>query len=231
MPILWHADTNETQTSSVVSHVGGVPRLPSDLPLPKVPQSEDVMSFFFSLDLGFHPGHRNKVLSVFASTTTFDENDCIPQMFGTNTSGYDIPIGALDSYQRHFRIFVTPASGAILRDDYTTRIRFNVLHEAEALPQGAVRFGERRAQPQWVLNDESPGTYGGVDRFDFLFQTQEDYRFRLSTGAPRQMLPDFTGPAGALAPSLVDLYDLWARNAAYFFITSGDKVLVVPQSD
>lgn len=111
------------------------------------------------------------------------------------------------------------------------RVRYNALHWDGAAPNGAILFGQRNDVPDWILDDETPGTYGGSEGFEFLLQTRENYRFSPVPDAPRQMLPNYTGTGGPLAASLVDKYDLWAANAAYFFITPSRKILAVVQSD
>ncbi len=229
MPSLWHLDREETQDPSVRSHIGGLPRLPWDLILPHTAETGELMTFFFSIDLGFASRWQGKTLSVFATTTYFDENDCIPQMFANNTRGYDVPSGGLDAYQRQFRIFITEASDAILREDYPPRIRYNVIRDGQIPADKAISFGQQNIDPAWVLDDETPGTYGGTETFDFLFQTREHYRYSLVAGAPRQMVLDYTVDGNQLTPSLVEKYDLWINNAAFFFITPSAHVLAIVQ--
>ena len=232
MVVLWHQADEDRQDGSEMSHVGGHPKLPSDLALPVDPQTGDGMTFFFSIDLSFQPSWTGKVLSVFAVTSRFSEDDCIPELFTTASPGYDVPAGALTTYQRLFRIFVTDGRNGVLRDDYRPRVRYNTLRQGPDLPSGAVRFGERDILPRWILDEESPGSYGGKERFSFLFQTEQGYRYKTRPDAPRQIVPDYTAAAsGGLTESLVDLYDLWVTNACYFFITLSDSVLVIPQSD
>lgn len=231
MTDLWHLDREEAQDPTIRSHVGGIPRLPRDLDLPRTAETGELMTFFFSIDLGLAPRWQGKNLSVFATTTDFNENDCIPEMFSNNIRDYDVPDGALDSYQRQFRIFITSESDAVLREDYLPRVRYNIIHAGDVSPREAIIFGHRDVNPVWVLDDETPGTYGGKETFDFLLQTQEHYRFALVVGAPRQMVLDYTTSSNRLAPSLVDKYDLWVNNAAFFFISQSAQVLVVVQSN
>ena len=231
MPNMWHLHREEAQDPDVKSHIGGLPRLPQDLDLPRTVETGELMTFFFSMDLSFDPRWQGRTLSVFATTTHFDETDCIPQMFANSTNGYDVPSGALDAYQRQFRIFITSESDAILRKDYLPRVRYNVIRNGERLADKAVLFGEQNIDPTWVLDDENPGTYGGKEKFVFLFQTRQHYRYSLVADAPRQMVLDYAANDSQLTPSLVDKYDLWVNNAAFFFITPSAHVLVVVQSD
>ena len=231
MTELWHLDGEETQDLTVRSHVGGLPQLPQDLDLPRTAETDELMTFFFSIDLGFASKWKGKTLSVFATTTYFDENDCIPQMFANNTKYYDVPNGALDAYQRQFRIFITEASAAILREDYPPRIRYNVIRNEKIPSNKAILFGQQNIDPVWILDDETPGTYGGTETFNFLFQTRERYRYSLVAGASRQMVLDYTVDGNQLIPSLVDKYDPWINNAAFFFVTPSAHVLAIVQSD
>ena len=231
MSDLWHLEGEEIQDSSVRSYVGGLPRLPQDLDLPRTAETGELMTFFFSIDLSFSSKWRGKTLSVFATTDHFDENDCIPQMFANNIKGYDVPDGALDAYQRQFRVFITSESDAVLRKDYQPRVRYNVIRSGERPADKAVLFGEQNVDPIWVLDDETPGTYDRKEGFEFLFQTRQHYRYSLVADAPRQMVLDYTTNGNRLTPSLVDKYDLWVNNAAFFFITPSAHVLAVVQSD
>lgn len=104
MAILWHLDGQEAQDPLIRSHVGGQPTLPAGLALPVTVETGEPMTFYFSVELEPVPGWRGTALSVFATTTFFDENDCIPEIFASNTTGYDVPAGALDTYQRQFRL-------------------------------------------------------------------------------------------------------------------------------
>ena len=231
MTDLWHLDIEEAQDPIIRSHIGGLPRLPRDLELPRTTETGELMTFFFSVDLGFSPSWKGKNLSVFATTTYFDEDNCIPEIFSHNMRGYDVPAGALTAYQRQFRIYVTSEAVSALREDYSPRVSYNVIRDGEIPSNTAILLGRRGPSPVWVLDDETPGTYGGREGFDFLFQTVENYRFSLVPGAPRQIVLDYTASGNQLIPSLVDKYDLWVNNAAFFFITQSADVLAIVQSN
>lgn len=205
--------------------------MPRHIELPRTAETGELMTFFFSMDLGFLPRWEGSNLSVFATTIYFDETDCIPEMFSNNTRDYDVPSGSLDFYQRQFRIFITSEKNAILREEYPPRVRYNAIRDREFPPDKILLFGHRNIDPVWLLDDETPGSYGRRETFEFLFQTLENYRFSLVAGAPRQMVLDYTTVGNRLMPSMVDKYDLWVSNAVFFFITDSANVLVIVQSD
>jgi hypothetical protein len=128
-------------------------------------------------------------------------------------AGVDIPREFLTSYQRNFRFLVFPTDEGRIDTRFQKRIKFIpiILQLDDELGIGQVG-----GTPSWLLEDESPRSYGSRIPMHFLFQLHAGVRFPTVQGAPPQME---IGLSGEPEPSPYDFYQLFIGNAVYFFGT------------
>jgi hypothetical protein len=162
-------------------------------------------------------------LAVFACTSCVDEGSLIPEMLNEKLLGADIPDGFLERYQRNFRFVVFDADAGSLRTDYQPRVEYRriKLSPLKASSQAVSKIG---GTPLWMLDDESPATYAGRDRMEFLLQIGEKAEFPMVKGAPPQVELDLSGKP---TPSPLSFYQLFLGNQLYFFGVNGPPLVYV----
>lgn len=213
-------DSDNLQTENDVTFFGGIPRIPPNAEMPICKLCGSQQTFFFQV--AFPQGHayRGFSLAVFQCTACVDVNHFIPQMLNGILQGIDIPEGFLESYQINFRFFVFDTAQGILRKDYPEKVRFRRLKVEEIdnlmLPQNKIG-----GTPNWLLEDESPGTYASKTKMTFLLQLIPDCRFELLPGSPPQMELSLQGVP---KPSRLPYYQLFLGNAVYFFGTEDPRL-------
>lgn len=126
-------------------------------------------------------------------------------MLNVPLKGAEIPRGFLTRFQTNFRIVVTEASTVQLREDYDPLIRH------AHIDQSAWRVG---AEPDWLFDDEAPGSYESFNDPVFLFQVPLGMIFPRRSDAPAQKALDL---AGEVVDANHPHYDLFLGNASYFF--------------
>jgi hypothetical protein len=202
--------------------IGGRPFLSRSAEIPTCAICSARMCFCFQVALPV--GHRwqHSVLAMFQCISCCSEDTLIPEMLSGPLKGVEIPQGFLARYQTNFRIVIGDATTAELRSDYRPLIA-NI-----PLSPSPWRIG---AEPQWLIDDETPGSYGSFKEPIFLFQVPHGMTFPRLSGAPAQMTLDLTGQAVAADR---DYYELFLGNAAYFFgfgTPAAERVYVVTQAD
>jgi len=211
------------QDVSQRSFVGGFPNLPKEEPIPSCKLCSSTLSFFFQV--AFPAGHvwHGKSLAVFACTSCVDEGSLIPEMLDQKLLGADIPDGFLERYQTNFRFVVFASETGTLRNEYQPRVAFRRLNLAplKASSKAVSKIGGR---PVWMLDDESPATYAGRHRVEFLLQIGEKAEFPTVKGAPPQIELDLTRKP---TPSPRSFYQLFLGNQIYFFGVNGLPLVYV----
>lgn len=188
-----------------LSFIGGRPFLSSGTEIPICAICSARMCFFFQVALP--AGHRwqGALITLFHCTSCCSENTLIPEMLNIPLKGAEIPRGFLTRFQTNFRIVVGDATTARLRDDYDPLIQ-----QAPIDPL-AWRIG---AEPQWLLDDEAPGSYELFNDPVFLFQVPLGMTFPMCSNAARQKT---LGLTGEIVDSDLPYYELFLGNACYFF--------------
>jgi hypothetical protein len=188
-----------------LSFVGGRPFLPPATETPACGVCSARMCFFFQVALP--AGHRwqGALVALFHCISCCSEDALIPEMIDAPLQGAEIPRGFLTRFQTTFRIVVGDAATALPRDDYEPLI------EHAPIDQSAWRVG---AEPQWLLDDETPGSYESLDDPAFLFQVPFGMTFPRRSNAPLQKTLDL---AGEVVDAERPYYELFLGNASYFF--------------
>ena len=220
--LLLRRDDQEIEQSEVhTSFVGGQPALPVAEPVPVCGLCGAEQVFFFQVAFTAGPWE-GRSLAIFECVACASEEHLIPEMLTGRLRGIDIPEDFLDRYQRNFRFLVFSTAGAQIRRDYQPKVKFSRFHlvpvEDPASP-GSKIGGE----PNWLLEDETPGTYAGRHSAVFLLQLEQGLEFDTVEGAPRQVE---LGLDGKPRPARRSTYRLFLGNALYMFGFDAERPLV-----
>lgn len=159
-------------------------------------------------------------ISVYQCTRCADENHLIPKMLHSGLAGADIPAGFLND-QPNFSFVVFPTDQGEIVSSYDKTIRFAEIQFVEGNAVGS--FGKLGGQPDWMLDDECPSTYGGSVPMAFLIQVTPNFEFKMTGAAEPQIELNIMGDP---SPSPLDYYQLFISNALYLFgPTSGQRVV------
>lgn len=142
---------------------------------------------------------------MFMCVSCCSEDSLIPEMLSVALKGAEIPPGFLARYQTNFRIVVSDIRSAQLRSDYDPLIQQSLID----VPSW--RIG---ADPLWLVDDETPGSYESFRHPAFLFQVPLGTTFPKLSGAPSQKTLDI---AGNVVDKDCPGYELFLGNAIYFF--------------
>ena len=142
-------------------------------------------------------------------------------MLDDRSPGHDIPAGFLTSYERNFKFLTFPTREAKVTRNYKEEVAFRALKLKSKSTRGD--FGKIGGAPDWVLDNESPGTYNTTTPMAFLLELMPGIHFETVDEAPPQTELDIFGN-----PSLSPLnsYQLFLGNAVYLFGTSVGEPLV-----
>lgn len=221
--ILSQSSGTTSQSSEDHCFLGGVPRLPVDKEIPRCNLCSAEQTFFFQVALPHDQKWPSTTVAAFACTSCVDEDFLIPEMLMGRLRGIDIPTNFLIDYQRNFRFLVFDTAHAALRSSYAEKIGFRRI-KIEASDDPAVPRSKIGGIPNWLLEDETPGSYAGRVPMFFLMQLQAGFRFETVEGAPRQIE---LGLDGKPRPSSRPHYELFNGNAIYFFGTYDSDIRLI----
>jgi len=219
---LLRRDEQEIEQAEVhTSFTGGRPALPASESVPacKLCGTEQV----FFLQVAFPAGPwAGRSLAVFACVACASEEHLIPEMLTDRLRGIDIPGGFLEAYQRNFRFLVFPTDTAQVRKEYQPKVKFFsfLLVSAEDPTTPGNKIG---GEPNWLLENEAPGSYAGSYSPVFLLQLEQGLEFETVEGAPRQIE---LGLDGKPKPTRRSTYELFLANALYLFGFEADHPFV-----
>jgi hypothetical protein len=218
---MWYLNRKEETQTSQTSFVGGRPSLPSGVDLPICALCGERQTFMFQVAFPHGSDWAERTLACFSCMRCADENFLIPEMLSSHRSGANIPAGFLTSYQRNFAFLVFPTANSKLVSNYVQEVAFHALEFSKTA--GPARFGKIGGAPNWVLEDEAPGTYDASVPMVFLMELESNVQFSIVDGAPPQMELDLLGNP---SPSPLGYYQLFLGNALYLFGTSDGDPLV-----
>lgn len=218
----WTLNHAQGRQGDQQSFIGGKPRLPLSYDVPSCSLCGEKLTFFFQIAIPKGEAWEGNTVAVFACTKCVDENHLIPAMLNTPLQGAAIPEGFLRQYQHNFSFLVFPTDQGLLLQEYSELIRFAEIQIQEG--DGIGSFGKLGGEPVWVLQDESPSTYGNVAvGMTFLLQVVPNFEYSTISGAAPQLELDITGRP---APSPLNYYQLFIGNALYVFGTRDENHLV-----
>lgn len=205
-----------------LSYVGGQPHLPASAEVPACAFCSARMCFFFQVALPV--GHRwhGALVAMFQCVSCCSEDTLIPEMLSVPLGGAEIPSGFLTRFQTNFRMVVSDIAAGRLRNDYEPLIQQKPINSL------TWRIG---AEPLWLAEDETPGSYESFGQPAFLFQVPRGTTFPKLPGAPPQKTLDL---AGNVVDDDRSDYELFLGNAIYFLgfgDPSAERIYVVTQVD
>ncbi|PWK14455.1 hypothetical protein [Tumebacillus permanentifrigoris] len=208
-------DQTEQQSRSDTSFIGGVPVLPSDHQIPQCTLCGAEQTFYFQV--AFPPEHvwDGLTMAVFACTSCAVRGAFIPEMLTGRLHGVEVPKDFLTNYQTNFRVLVFSTHNGIMRNDYQMKVKFKRI-ELVRSDDPDVEEHKVGGNPNWILEDETPGSYQGGISMELLLQFLQGYEFEILTEAPRQMELEWLTTS---KPSEDLFYKLFIQNQLYFFGT------------
>lgn len=225
----WAAVLNDhMQNDHYTSFIGGLPKIPEHITLPKCQVCGEPLTFFFQVD--FPEGHiwKGKTLALFACIHIAENHDDYhtlpksPQV--GKLEGCDLSEGFLDeNYQDIFRIFVFSTDEGVLRRDYEEQIIFR---DIEWIP---INKKDKKApillagEPIWLMHKEHPATYAGIHKMHILLQVAEEFNFAHLNHAQKQREEDFFSSTGekTKARETNDYTLFYSFNRIYIFGADG----------
>lgn len=209
------------QTEDDTCYIGGKPRLPINVEIPKCSLCGTRQTFFFQV--AFPDDHKWKgfTMAVFECTSCAHENFLIPEMLNGKLFGANIPRNFLSTYQKNFRFEVFKTNSSQVVNDYPECIKFIRIKFDGG--NGPI-LGHIGGTPIWILEDESPGTYDSGTPMHFLLQVNHGFEFETLKGVQPQIELGLTGDP---EPSPYDFYQLFIKNEIYFFGTDSRNLHLV----
>lgn len=210
------------QTHQAISFIGGTPKLPPGGGIPRCALCGAKQTFFFQV--AFPTAHEwsGLTLVVFSCTSCADEDHLIPEMLECDLLGADIPGDFLVRYQNNFRFEVFRTDEGQVVPEYDERIGYRRIRLDEERKGPSI--GHVGGRPEWLMQDESPGTYDSSFDMCFLMQIDAGMEYAIIGSAPPQMDIRLSGEPG---PSELPFYRLFLGNALYLFGTvDADRHLV-----
>lgn len=185
----WNFDIGdgENQSLETNSFVGGKPKLPMDITIPRCSLCNNELTFLFQVDFPLGHDWYGKSMAVFFCTATFHNQYCIPMfpkvpdLFGANISSE-----FLQRYARNFRTIVFDSEKGVMREDYEEKVAFKILKmRSKNVVDRDVPFS-LGGEPIWIMGvDETPSSIDGKE-LTLLMQIKEDYLFEAIPSAPPQ---------------------------------------------
>lgn len=198
------------QTKECDTFIGGKPKLPPEIDIPKCELCGKELTFLFQV--AFPEGHAwaGKSMAVFYCVESWHDRYCIPEL-PQDMDNISEPF--LRGYERNFRIIVFDTLRGQWNSTYQEKVAFQALRavpEEETKQEWDLVIGGR---PIWIMGvSEKPSTIAGLEDPVLLLQVREDFHFPILPAAPRQANP--FAPGGV---SLFPRYDLFAADRIYFW--------------
>lgn len=126
-------------------------------------------------------------------------------------------------YQKNFKIEVFETADGAIKNDYKEKVKFKKITLIEEMDKELFN-NKIGGSPNWVADDETPGSCDKTEPMIFLMQLLEDFNFEKLPDAPSQIKLSLTKKQ---EPSNNDYYELFLGNNIYFFGTASvDSPLV-----
>lgn len=203
---------NCVQTTEWESFIGGKPKLPPNMDIPKCVLCGRELTFMFQVAFPQDHPWAGKSMAVFYCMEAWHDKYCIPEL-PQPIANADIPVEFLRDYERNFRVLVFDTPLGKIVDAYQEKVAFQAL---QAVPEKQTKkdwelvIGGR---PIWIMGmSEKPKTIAGIGNPILLLQVKEEFHFPVLSTAPKQANP--FAPGGK---SLFPWYDLFVSNRIYFW--------------
>lgn len=192
------------------SWIGGQPFLPTGFNHPTNSKNSP-LTFFFTLAFPKHHQLTGLSLSFFFETQEFNEDLVIPEMLPAHNKKPAVSEHFLKEYQKNFKSFLFPTSAGVIQKDGETQINKQYLTFSDI--KEASSFGYAGKNPNWRLEEETPGKCGNIDPV-FALQVFGEQTFPIADSATGQTEMDIFG--GSKKRKQRDYY-FFNKNESYFF--------------
>ncbi|MCJ8008368.1 hypothetical protein ACFFF5_16125 [Lederbergia wuyishanensis] len=213
--VLEVASIDTKQTENDLSFIGGQPCIPESMEIPVCQLCGAEQTFFFQIAFPQDHFWHGFSMAVFACTACAHEEYFIPEMLQEVLPGINIPKGFLETYQKNFKINIFETKEGIIRKDYKEKVEFQRWN-LKPTSDSNLAHNKLGGQPNWLLDDEAPGTYMDSIPMFFLMQFMEGMKFKIVEEAPPQIILNLRGNP---EPSKHRYYKLFLANYLYFFGT------------
>lgn len=200
------------QTNECNSFIGGKPKLPPNVDIPKCKLCGKELAFMFQVAFPQDHVWAGKSIAIFYCIETWHGNYCIPEL-PQKIAGADISEEFLRNYERNFRVIVFDTPLGKIVDTYQEKVAFQML---QAIPEKQTKqdwsfvIGGRPISIMGMA--ERPNTILGIEKPILLLQVKEEFHFPILPTAPKQANP--FAPGGK---SLFPWYNLFVSNRIYFW--------------
>jgi hypothetical protein len=213
---------NVSQEIEDDSFVGGIPKMPSSIPVPRCRLCNHVMTFFFQMKLPLKGAWEGKVLCFFLCTSCDDLHKGLPGRPKTyNVESFSMPDGYLEDHELNFKTVVFDADAVTSqRFDIEQRLAFQKITFEKLTKWKKYPFDTIGGKPNWRYN-EMPEAYEGHP-FELLLQIVTEHRFPTIPGAPPQLVLG--------GRNNQDFYEIFWGTPTYFMgtvTTNGPKIYVI----
>lgn len=203
---------NCVQTTEGDSFIGGKPKLPPNVDIPKCVLCGRELTFMFQVAFPQDHPWAGKSMAVFYCIEAWHDKYCIPEL-PQPIANADIPEEFLRNYERNFRVLVFDTPLGKIVDAYQEKVAFQAL---QAVPEKQTKKDWElviSGRPIWIMGmSEKPKTIAGIGNPILLLQVKEEFHFPVLSTAPKQANP--FAPGGK---SLFPWYDLFVSNRIYFW--------------
>lgn len=206
-------DSIDLQEDKYLSFIGGKPLLPKHMDIPKCKLCDAEQTFFFQV--AFPNGHAwsGLTISTFLCTSCADTDHIIPKMLDGPLNNTDIPQKFLDKYQENFGFLVFETNLGEMRLNYSEKVRYRAIY-LRPVDDPSTDGNKLGGVPNWILEDESPGSYMAKFNMCFLLQLEVGMQFDVLNHVLPQME---IGLRGNIEPSPNRYYQLFNGNKVFLF--------------
>lgn len=205
----------QMQEPNISSFIGGYPKIPINISLPKCELCGSEQTFFFQVAFPDNHPWSSKAMALFSCTSCAKKGYFIPEMLEGQLSGADIPKDFIHSYQRNFKLIVFESENGVIRNEYIQKIGYKEI-KLQEMDDPDIYENKVGGNPSWLLEDEAPTTYNKTVQMFFIMQILENYRFDILQTAPGQATLGF---GNEIEYSENNYYELFLGNNLYFFGT------------
>lgn len=198
------------------SFVGGVPRFPEIIDIPKCALCGAEMAFFLQIQLPKESALRawgGRTILLFSCVSCADEDYLIPGIFSSEFGAGGVTPEFLNDYQINFKFYVSKGVGVAPYSGLPS-VKFQPI-EYIPCPDSA-EMSKISGKPNWLMGDETPVFDEDGSKGTFLFQLlldEEEWFLRMD----RAKLQAELDLDGSVAFFENRAYKLFLNNRLFFF--------------
>lgn len=206
---------NKSQTNEINSFIGGKPKLPPNMEIPKCKVCGEELTFLFQIAFPKEHSWHGKSMAVFMCIYNDETHDLIPQI--VVPEGFDEKLNRLiinvdksflDEYEKFFSVKIYDTKDGIIAKNYNEQTAYKELTVEYSNEETTDETFVVAGKPIWIMGvDETPQSICNDTDVQLLFQIKEQYIFEKLEDAPEQIDADDETIG----------YDLFVANRIYFW--------------